>query len=111
MLGLRGWAPPVLLAVPCLRRCRRRACTPTSRRVTWPCFPCLPLPPSHPTAVPLQAYRAACHYGDSEEEVEEGMRLASSAVYNKLMLFVLVRARGGRGLAPAAAAAAGFWCR
>lgn len=39
----------------------------------------------------LQAYRAACHYGDSEEQVEESMRIASSAVYNKLMLFVLVR--------------------
>jgi len=38
----------------------------------------------------LQAYRVACHYGDSEEQVEESMRIASSAVYNKLMLFVLV---------------------
>ena len=75
------------------------------RRVTWT-GPLRPPPP----LLPLQAYRAACHYGGSEEAVEEGMRLASSAVYNKLMLFVLVRARGGRRLAPAAAAAAGFWC-
>jgi nucleolar complex protein 2 len=45
-----------------------------------PCFLCLQ----------AQAYRVACHYGDSEEKVEEGMQIASSAVYNKLMLFVLV---------------------
>ena len=40
----------------------------------------------------MRAYRAACHYGDSEEEqqVDESMRIASSAVYNKLLLFVLV---------------------
>ncbi|KAI3438608.1 hypothetical protein D9Q98_001031 [Chlorella vulgaris] len=37
----------------------------------------------------MKAYRVACHYGDSEEKVEEGMQIASSAVYNKLMLFVL----------------------
>ncbi|EFN57450.1 hypothetical protein CHLNCDRAFT_142934 [Chlorella variabilis] len=37
----------------------------------------------------MKAYRVACHYGDSEEQVEESMRIASSAVYNKLMLFVL----------------------
>lgn len=60
--------------------------------VQWPSLltPCLPtLSPSLP--LDPQAYRAACHYGDSEEEVEESMRIASSAVYNKLMLFVLVR--------------------
>jgi nucleolar complex protein 2 len=37
----------------------------------------------------LRAYRSACHYGDSEEQVEATLRLGSSAVYNKLMLFVL----------------------
>ena len=42
----------------------------------------------------LRAYRSACHYGDSEEEVEAGMRIASSAVYNRLMLFVLKHADG-----------------
>ncbi|KAL3162814.1 hypothetical protein ABBQ32_009271 [Trebouxia sp. C0010 RCD-2024] len=40
----------------------------------------------------LQAYRLACHYGDSEEEVHETMKISSSAVFNKLMLFVLKEA-------------------
>lgn len=39
----------------------------------------------------VKAYRVACHFGDSEEQVDEGMRIASSSVYNKLMLFMLVR--------------------
>ncbi len=51
------------------------------------------VPISFPPVPLCQAYRAACHYGDSEEEVEESMRIASSAVYNKLMLFVLVRGK------------------
>ncbi|GAB4817038.1 hypothetical protein N2152v2_004084 [Parachlorella kessleri] len=38
----------------------------------------------------IKAYRIACHYGDSEEQVDATMRIASSAVYNRLMLFVLV---------------------
>ena len=42
----------------------------------------------------LRAYRSACHYGDSEEQVEATLRLGSSAVYNKLMLFVLREADG-----------------
>lgn len=37
----------------------------------------------------MQAYRLACHYGDTEEEVHETMKISSSAVFNKLMLFVL----------------------
>lgn len=37
----------------------------------------------------LQAYRLACHYGDTEEQVHETMKISSSAVFNKLMLFVL----------------------
>lgn len=40
----------------------------------------------------LRAYRAACHYGDTEDSVQETMRINSSAVYNKLMLFVLKEA-------------------
>ena len=40
----------------------------------------------------MQAYRLACHYGDSEEEVHETMKISSSAVFNKLMLFVLKEA-------------------
>jgi len=37
----------------------------------------------------MQAYRLACHYGDTEEQVHETMKISSSAVFNKLMLFVL----------------------
>ena len=40
----------------------------------------------------MQAYRLACHYGDTEEEVHETMKISSSAVFNKLMLFVLKEA-------------------
>ena len=42
--------------------------------------------------VVLQAYRLACHYGDTEEQVHETMKISSSAVFNKLMLFVLKEA-------------------
>jgi len=42
----------------------------------------------------LRAYRVACHYGDTEEQVDEGMRIGSSAVYNQLMLFVLKESDG-----------------
>ena len=37
----------------------------------------------------LRAYRVACHYGDSEESIDESLRLGSSAVYSRLMSFVL----------------------
>ena len=40
----------------------------------------------------LRAYRVACHHGDTEDSVNTTMKLASSAVYNKLMLFVLQEA-------------------
>ena len=40
----------------------------------------------------MQAYRLACHYGDTEEQVHETMKISSSAVFNKLMLFVLKEA-------------------
>eukprot|EP00887_Chlorella_sp_A99_P000978 scaffold5.g978.t1 len=57
-----------------------------------------------------RAYRVACHYGDSEEQVDETMRIASSAVFNRVMLFVLKEAdaifRGLLGLGPGAAPAA-----
>ena len=43
---------------------------------------------------PMQAYRLACHYGDSEEQLHETMKISSSAVFNKLMLFVLKEADG-----------------
>ena len=37
----------------------------------------------------MQAYRLACHYGDTEDSVHETMKISSSAVFSKLMLFVL----------------------
>ncbi|KAG1661708.1 hypothetical protein FOA52_002044 [Chlamydomonas sp. UWO 241] len=42
----------------------------------------------------VKAYRMACHYGDSEEEVATSMKIASAAVYNQLMLFMLKDADG-----------------
>lgn len=39
----------------------------------------------------VQAYRAACHYGDSDEAGEAGLHIASSALFNRIMLFMLVR--------------------
>jgi nucleolar complex protein 2 len=42
----------------------------------------------------FRAYRAACHYGDTEDSVDEGLRLGSSAVYSRLMMFVLREADG-----------------
>lgn len=38
-------------------------------------------------------YRIACHYGDTDGE-EESLRLASSAVYNNILLFMLGKADG-----------------
>ena len=73
--------------------------------------PVLTLPsclcPTPVSPVP-QAYRVACHYGDSEEQVEESMRIASSAVYNKLMLFVLVSSGWGQRMEPDWRLAAGL---
>eukprot|EP00850_Spirogloea_muscicola_P003296 SM000013S26465 [mRNA] locus=s13:520815:526476:+ [translate_table: standard] len=37
----------------------------------------------------LRAFRAACHYGDSEEDAGSPFNIASSHVFNKVMLFVL----------------------
>lgn len=39
-------------------------------------------------------YRVACHYGDTEAEVDATMRISSAAVYNKVMLFMLKEADG-----------------
>lgn len=41
-----------------------------------------------------KAYRLACHYGDGEEGQEAGMRMASGAVYNAVMMFMLREADG-----------------
>ncbi|KAK9822072.1 hypothetical protein WJX74_004970 [Apatococcus lobatus] len=37
----------------------------------------------------LRAFRAACHFGDTEEEVAAAMRIASSHVFNQLLMFLL----------------------
>ncbi len=42
----------------------------------------------------MQAYRAACHFGDTEEEVAAAMRIASSHVFNQLLMFMLQEVRG-----------------
>ncbi|KIY92006.1 hypothetical protein MNEG_15957, partial [Monoraphidium neglectum] len=42
----------------------------------------------------LKAYRVACHYGDSEAELDAGLRLSSGAAFNRLLLFVLREADG-----------------
>ena len=36
-----------------------------------------------------QAYRVACHYGETEEELDATMRIASASSFNDLLLFVL----------------------
>jgi nucleolar complex protein 2 len=38
-------------------------------------------------------YRIACHYGDEEDD-DESLKLASSAVYNNILLFMLGKADG-----------------
>jgi hypothetical protein len=39
-------------------------------------------------------YRVACHFGDEDEDQDESMKLASSAVYNNILLFMLGKADG-----------------
>ena len=39
-------------------------------------------------------YRVACHFGDEDEDQDDSMRLASSAVYNNILLFMLGKADG-----------------
>jgi nucleolar complex protein 2 len=66
----------------------------------------------------VQAYRAACHYGDSEAGLDTTLRISSSAVFNRVLLFMLREADGlfrrmlglpldAATAAPAAAAAGG----
>jgi nucleolar complex protein 2 len=42
----------------------------------------------------VQAYRAACHYGDSEAGLDTTLRISSSAVFNRVLLFMLREADG-----------------
>lgn len=36
-----------------------------------------------------QAFRVACHFGDSEQEVHDSLRISSSAVFNGVLMFAL----------------------
>lgn len=37
----------------------------------------------------MQAYRIACHLGDQEESLDATMRITSSTVFNKILLFMI----------------------
>lgn len=37
----------------------------------------------------MQAYRVACHLGDQEETLDATMRITSSTVFNKILLFMI----------------------
>ena len=37
----------------------------------------------------MQAYRIACHLGDQEENLDATMRITSSTVFNKILLFMI----------------------
>jgi hypothetical protein len=74
------------------------------RRARSPRLP-LPHPPSSPLSAPLPHTRlpsftptappsVACHYGDSEAELDAGLRLSSGAAFNRVLLFVLREADG-----------------
>ena len=39
-------------------------------------------------------YRVACHFGEENEDQDDSMKLASSAVYNNILLFMLGKADG-----------------
>ena len=41
---------------------------------------------------PLQAFRVACHYGDTETEMDSSLRSTSTVVFNRLVIFVLKEA-------------------
>ena len=41
----------------------------------------------------MQAFRLACHYGDSEVEVHETLTATSSSVFNRLLIFMLKEVR------------------
>ena len=40
----------------------------------------------------LQAFRVACHYGDTETEMDSSLRSTSTVVFNRLVIFVLKEA-------------------
>ncbi len=40
----------------------------------------------------LQAFRVACHYGDTETEMDSTLRSTSTVVFNRLVIFVLKEA-------------------
>ena len=53
---------------------------------------CYHVPAINPPVLPFPSpapCRLACHCGDGEEEVQSGMRIVSSSVYNQLMMFML----------------------
>ena len=37
----------------------------------------------------VQAYRLACHLGDQEENLDATMKINSSTVFNKILLFMI----------------------
>lgn len=39
--------------------------------------------------MPLQAYRFACHYGDTEEDLDSTLRITSVAAMDRLVTFML----------------------
>lgn len=70
-------------------------------------FQALPLPPIHTLSLSelplcsngtliterrLQAFRVACHYGDTETEMDSSLRSTSTVVFNRLVIFVLKEA-------------------
>jgi hypothetical protein len=40
----------------------------------------------------MQAFRVACHYGDTETEMDSSLRSTSVVVFNRLVIFVLKEA-------------------
>jgi len=40
----------------------------------------------------VQAFRVACHYGDTETEMDSSLRSTSTVVFNRLVIFVLKEA-------------------
>lgn len=44
----------------------------------------------------VQAYRVACHLGDVEEDMEAAMRIVSSAVFNKVLIFMVKEVQAHR---------------
>lgn len=41
----------------------------------------------------MKVFRAACHYGDSEQQTEISLQITSSRAFNKIMLFTLAEVR------------------